>query len=363
LSRGKGKVLAAKSESAAKPTGKRVAVVCDWTKCSRGIFWPEILREIDPTLRVDKYPLAQRVDPGNPVGAEDGFFISEYDIVIVNWDAANGDPDFGADFAQRWFDHSRRAILMWVEKGNLLIVEGQARLHAPCEAAYDALLGPSELLVSRPAHELALQMDLERRMGRLCRVPRRAQRSRFFRDLATLETQRARKHFELFPGPAGLAVTADIEERWTTLYRGWFRWNPLRRTTFAWVPVAKAVRRGVDPPTLLAARVGKEGAIFVSTMFLASTEQTRLVKALIATHGQGSDLPTRPRPFKVLGDSAVQLSAAVGAGALAGGAGSSVVVDSGVLKVLFALAGAAVVALLIRAPRAYRWLKHEILSL
>ena len=355
--------MAARSESAAQPTGKRVAVVCDWKRCYRGSFWPEILHEIDPDLRVTEYPLAQRVAPGEPAGAEDGFFISNYDIVIVNWDAANGDPDFGADFAQRWFDHSRRAIHMWLEKGNLLIIEGQARLHAPCEAAYDALLGPSELLVSRPAHELALQMDLERRMGRRCRVPRRAQRSRLFRDLATLESAGERQHSELFPGLAARAVTGDIAERWTTLYRGWFRWNPLRRTTFPWIPIAKAVRRGVDPPTLLAARVGKEGAIFASTMFLASTRQTRLVKALLATHGHGSDLPTRPRPFKLLGDSAVQLSAAVGAGAVAGGAGSSTFVDSGVLKVLFALAGAAVVALLIRAPRAYRWLKHEILSL
>jgi hypothetical protein len=65
----------------------------------------------------------------------------------------------------------------------------------------------------------------------------------------------------------------------------------------------------------------------------------------------------------VLGDSAVLIVAAAGAGAVASGGGSSFLVDSGVLEALFALAGAAASALLLRAPRAYRWLKHEILGL
>ncbi len=30
---------------------------------------------------------------------------SNTDVLVVNWDAINGDPDFGADRALQWFSH------------------------------------------------------------------------------------------------------------------------------------------------------------------------------------------------------------------------------------------------------------------
>jgi hypothetical protein len=219
-------------------------------------------------------------------------------VLIVNWDAANGDPDFGADLTLRWFEHRQPEILLWVRSGGVLIVEGQARLGVPVQRVYDALLGPGEVLVSGPEDGLDPRRD-SRRAGKRCQLTARAAASPLFGYLAdTLApSDEPRWGFDdLFPDWAGRVLSPDVRSNdWNVLYRGWFRKNPLPRGQLKWIPLLVTGDGFWRHATLSAAAVG-DGAIFASTMFLASTGQDRLVEALLRCHRSYRTSTPLPQP-------------------------------------------------------------------
>jgi hypothetical protein len=103
-----------------------VLVLKDSGPYPRGCFWEEVVSRLnhDVKLRSLVYP--------------DVFFVKElraYDVLIVNWDAINGDPSFGSDSALRWSEHRHPEVRWWVSIGGILIIEGQARLSVPTQAA------------------------------------------------------------------------------------------------------------------------------------------------------------------------------------------------------------------------------------
>ena len=315
----------------------RVQVVGDWGRCSRGNFWPELLAELNDRRLVPNvasvYPLADwtwhpapgklrqqlvRV-PGDSLLMQ----LIDRDVLILNWDVANGDPDFGADLALRWFSHRRPEILHWVrERGGILIIEGETRLGVPSQASYDALLGAMQVEVCGEEDQFRPRRQVERngthcKMTSRARVPSQIGTSASpFIHLQDL-TASKRTFEEMFPGAAGRMLSPFLSTGdWQLLYRGWFRWNPFIRKRLPWVPFVRTADRKFDHPTMLVAKHGL-GAVFVSTMFLASSKQTELVEAILRCHGDVARLPDPPRRIVFLRrwviSNAIPLIAAVAA--------------------------------------------------
>jgi hypothetical protein len=227
----------------------RVMILVDSIQCHRGYFWDDIRPELERitrhTIELRPYPLANSAQ----------FFVEEiehYHVLVINWDAINGDPDFGSDVVLRWCEHRRREMMLWVHRGGVLIIEGQATMGVPTQRAYDAVLGPGELRVS--GLEDALQPGLEtKRSGRYGRMTSLARQAAPIKHLALQDLSSAhvtRTYDQMFPGVAGRLLTPERADRhppeWNLLYRGWFapRLPKLRgRSQLAWVPIAVTSRR------------------------------------------------------------------------------------------------------------------------
>ncbi len=274
-----------------------VLVVVDRPDRARGEFWRECLsRELPggrPTRVICRSVASDVVQSLQAQQASTLECLQNADVCVVNWDAGNDDPDFGADLTRRWFQHRHLAVLDWVYRGGILIIEGQANLGVPTQQAYDAMVGRRELLVCGPEDALDARKQ-ELRVGRECRLTRRARASRLFGLLPrTLTATGDRDHDQMFPPHGAGKLVARFLRRgqWPLLYRGWFRRQPLRRRRLAWVPLAVTAGRRFNHPTLMAARSGT-GAVFASTMMLASSRQFGLIEAMLDTHGQAALLPT-----------------------------------------------------------------------
>src|SRR5215217_7113158 len=216
-----------------------VLVLNDSGPYPRACFWEHALHRLGHAVK-----LRSLVDP-------DEFFIKElnqYQVLIVNWDAINGDPSFGSDAALRWSEHRHPEVRWWVQsKGGILIIEGQARLSVPTQAAYDALLGPGQLRVSGPSDPSQAGIE-EKRVGKRCRVTGRVGPNTPlgpFKGRELSSDQQRRTFVDMFPGAAGdlllpLAPTdvSGRERGWNSLYRGWFTPRlprPLGRWRLNWV--------------------------------------------------------------------------------------------------------------------------------
>jgi hypothetical protein len=353
-----------------------VVVVVDWPDCRRKSYWAEIGPQLAPLLKVNvtEYPLAARtanaalaLDRASANGGlrrvATDWFLEDYDVLVINWDAINGDPDFGADFAQRWFRHRRREILGWVAAGRVLIIEGQTVFTVPSQVAYDAVLGRGQLRVSGAHDEDAPGSDWMR-IGSSCRYTRRARKSRLFCDLPNPSAEIARTHVDMFPPPASKALTPRLRRPGRDLYRGWFRGLPplLRLADFRWAPLVKTADRRFDHPTLMVAKHAK-GAIFASTMFLASAGQLELIAALLRAKGSAGDLPDPARPIRFLQSQATRVVTPLVLGAVVAAAaerGLQLDVAGGALAA--AAVGAVVAFTLVQLPRLVRRLARDVVG-
>ncbi len=274
-----------------------VLVVIDRADRARGAFWRETLtRELSDDRRTRVICRAvpdEILGSFSPQGTTMLECLQNADVCIVNWDTANDDPDFGADLTRRWFQHRQLAILNWVFSGGILIIEGQANLGVPTQEAYDAMVGKRELRVCGPEDALDARKQ-ELRVGCHCQLTKQARRTRLFGLLPSqLVALGHRDHDHMFPpNTAGKLVARFLRRgQWPLLYRGWFRRQQLRRRRLGWVPLVRTAARRVNHPTLLVARSGS-GAVFASTMLLASSRQLGLIEAMLDTHGNAHLLPT-----------------------------------------------------------------------
>jgi hypothetical protein len=275
----------------------RVIVVTDWKRCSRGVLWGPELAKVTPNVR--QVPLADWLtgqggeNPASLIQA-----LEASDVLILNFDCINGDPAFGSDVAQDWFRYRRPEIFQWVAEGGILIVEGQAMLAVPAQAAYDALLGPGELRVSGPSEKFMPWLE-QKRTGGTCHVTAQARKHGFFpgSNLLHCITDSAMDH--RFPGRAGFMLSlANRKYDWRMLYRGWFPRVPTFRRRFNWVPLIKTEGERFNHAVLLAARHGK-GVMFASTMWLAGTGQTPIIQRLVEWNPAATPLQTRGRAFPI----------------------------------------------------------------
>jgi hypothetical protein len=131
------------------------------------------------------YPLADLL-PGVPTSGSTANLqtIHEEQVLIFNWDAINGDPEFGSHSAMHWIQHHRPEILLWISDGHVLIIEGQATLGVPCQQAYDATVGPGELLTS-VLDEPHKPLEFKTRIGAECLKTRHFPEERGFANLAS----------------------------------------------------------------------------------------------------------------------------------------------------------------------------------
>ncbi len=275
----------------------RVTVIVDREDRHHGEFWTEVLADLRNQAIVDTtvtlYPLADRL--AQPLTQEPALLElieNGTDVLVVNWDAVNGDPDFGGDVALRWFEHRQVALRRWVKEGGMLIVEGQATQGVPDNRYYAAVLGDGEVRLS--GREDPLDPDAERvRMRGDARMTRITRKSVRFRVLDLIEPRYGLRFEQLFPKEhAGRLVPNYLRGMDTDelLYRGWFK-RSFRRGTLSWVPYARrATWWPTNFPVMLTAKCDK-GAIFVTTMLLSATRQVQLIQAMLLTYPKIDSLP------------------------------------------------------------------------
>ncbi|MDQ3740982.1 MAG: hypothetical protein M3320_00315 [Actinomycetota bacterium] len=285
-------------------------------------FWTEILADLNERnivrTTLTLYPLADKIAErltNKPVLLE--LIERGTDVLIVNWDAINGDPDFGGDAALRWFEHRQFGLRAWIRDGGMLIIEGQANQGVPDDRYYSAVLGDGEVRLS--GREDPLNPDAERRRmtgdARMTRIARQAVQ---FEALDLIEPRKGLEFEVLFPrAHAGRLVPSYLHAINTDelLYRGWFR-RTVRRGTLSWVPyVRRAERWPKDFPVMLTAK-WNDGVVFVTTLLLSATKQTQLIQAMLLTHGKVSSLPEPGALRRVAYRYAVKAAAGVLSGLL-----------------------------------------------
>ncbi|MGY1638662.1 hypothetical protein ACI78V_18600 [Geodermatophilus sp. SYSU D00742] len=289
---------------------KKVTVVVDREGRCHADFWTPLLEQLTRDKQfeteVRRLSLADWLAVSqNDAGPTPWQVIeSSTDILIINWDAVNGDPDFGGDTALRWFEHRQSAMRRWLNDGGLLIIDGQAVEGVPHDRYYAAVVGEGEVRLSE--REDPTNPDRERnRMRGGCRMTRLGRGAPGFEGLDDVTPRQNLRFEELYPsGAVGRLVPRYLNEIDTSklLYRGWFR-RRLPSRTLRWTSYVRRDKHWPrNFPTLLAAKYGKDrgkekGIVFASTMMLAATHQVPLIRGMLCAHGHVPELP-EPGAFR-----------------------------------------------------------------
>jgi hypothetical protein len=282
---------------------KKVTLIVDRESRCHADFWTSILEELNRDKQfesvVTRVPLADWLTRPLEQQVSLPWEVIEQstDILIINWDAVNGDPDFGGDVALRWFEHRQFALRRWLNDGGLLILDGQAAQGVPDDRYYSAVLGDDEVRLSGREDPTNPDKELLRLSG-AARMTRLARQAPKFDNLKHVTPRKDRSFEDLYPPEAvGKLVPRYLNEIDMTqlLYRGWFR-RRIPGRTLRWTPyVRRAERWPRNFPTLLAAkcgaRGGERGIVFATTMLLAATGQLPLIRAMLCTHGRVDKLP------------------------------------------------------------------------
>ncbi len=290
----------------------KVLIAQDREHRGRGQFWREEFLQYNATEPGKFQPVA---DPPVTVHVADDvarrqdspgkFFLehlAEANVLIVNWDMANGDPDFGADVAQRWFASHQHNLLTWVQDGGVLVVEGQANMNIPVQAAYEGILGAGEVALCGPESRLDTAAS-SNRQGRRCRLTRAGRRSKLFEKLWFDEVTptRRRTWTDMFlPEAPERDLPSHLRTGdWELAWRGWFR-RPFTGRRFSWVPVMRTAGLGWSNHVTMLVTAYGSGAIFVTTMYL-TLGQPRLTEVFLSCYNHPERLPQRPRMTELVG--------------------------------------------------------------
>lgn len=285
-----------------------IGVVVDWDRCPRGECWTNVLAQLNKPNWVPNtatlYPIADLiVGPPRTGTVASTKEISDENVIIVNWDTVNGDPEYGAHLALRWFEHRGSELITWVRQGGILIIEGQAVLGVPCQQAYNALVSSYDLPVCG-AEDPGDPMLQRERWGYECKKTKHFPTSRGFGNVNNKITAIHRPTFDTyFPPLTDRLLSSDYLKTsdWSAkLYRGWFR-RFSRRANLPWVSIIETADRPWlrNHATMKVARLDA-GAIFVSTMFLASTGQIPLIAAILRCAGHVEHLPAPSKSLEIV---------------------------------------------------------------
>ena len=102
----------------------------------RSNFWPDAVNRFEekPRSRIG----LDLIEPTRFGEVRAG----SHDVLIIKWDAANNDPDFGSDEVLRQLEFSHDALKDFVRNGGILIVECQSHHWVPYQKAYHTILSP-----------------------------------------------------------------------------------------------------------------------------------------------------------------------------------------------------------------------------
>jgi hypothetical protein len=224
------------------------------------------------------------------------------DLVVVNWDALNGDPVCEADVTLRFFEsHGKPLLSGLMSNGGVLFCEFQTVYGVPTQASYDALFGKREITV------LDHVLEQGARSGTKA-VPFPA-----FADhpLVPLEGETEAHPDTSVPPFPGLSVTEDrhgillLEAYPPSLWFGWFTswsrdWIPL---LCAVLPEHVAVSLKTRNAPILLARTVDRGLMVASTMLVARAGCTKLIDRLAAPDLQSiRAYHKRARLWRTVGD-------------------------------------------------------------
>lgn len=283
--------------------GRRLEVVVLVDRRRRGrrrsAFWRRVLHSDRDGLRhrtrVTYISVGDEVERNkNP--ANRLFSTDRTDVIIINWDAMNGDPVYRADTTQAFLMHYRPDLAGWLSRGGVLIVESQGVSWGPADSPYAALAAMF------PDSGVATSSGMWT-LGKKAAVNERCRQNPVASGLTDedLEIKPGGlwEQMSWFPGRwrifhrrvrgRGIDSIHFIRRHQSHLYRGWFEsWSS------DWRPVLiaddPALSDGKLRPVLLERRVRPVespasgpagGAIVLSTMFIASSELYRLIANLI----------------------------------------------------------------------------------
>lgn len=289
----------------------RMLVVVDPKTRGRGEFWTEEARLYNESPFAAAYgpvscePVALAEDVSQTPTKSTEFLLNRMErtqVLILNWDVANGDPMYGADVVSRWFEHYQWNVRDWVKRGGILVIEGQANRAIPHQGAYDKILGELELRVCGPESRVDAGAQLAR-VGSECQLTRAARGSDLFNAFRYRSlTGTDRTWEDYFPSAPKSAIDPDLKAGpGPILWRGWFRKRLVNRSRLTWVPVFKtAGRRPTNQTTMLVAVHGR-GAILATTMYLAlSAREPRLLNLFVSCYGHADRLPKRQGVIRLL---------------------------------------------------------------
>jgi hypothetical protein len=267
----------------------RIGVIADWERAQRGNAWPSLLSEIDPSFQITVYPIADLiVDPADRLHQ-----IHREQVLIVNWDAANGDPEFGSHLCQAWLRHRRPEIIQWVRRGGVLLIESQATLGTPSPDAYAAAVGVGELPASG-LEDRGEPLQGLRRSGTTCRKTKRFPTGGAFAGVdSRIEAAATYADVVAFP-PTTTGLLIEVLEELrpkVILWRGWFRRTLPYSRDFPWISILESDDPGVRRQSTMQVACIGAGAIFATTMLLATNRQKPLVRAIVQSVSNTAALP------------------------------------------------------------------------
>jgi hypothetical protein len=282
----------------------------------RTCFWPEVLdsEKYDIRYRVNhiEYSIADTLDKKrNP--AVQLFSPERSNIIVINWDAINGDPVYGSDRAYQFLERYRSDLREWLRQGGVLIVESQGVSWGASDDAYNMLCSMfsesritlfSEMWAVGDAAAVhprrlsnPLLIDLKDDDAQIAQGGLWARKQWFPKDFISSDAQSAR----------------FVRRHQQLLYRGWFTswtadWNPILTPKppaatatadgrQAHDTRAVALYRRVKPHHDPSEPAAEAGYVVLTTMFLASSELYTFISNCISL-AEKARLESEPLPHQ-----------------------------------------------------------------
>lgn len=257
----------------------------------RFCFWRDLCKGL---IEVEKRPfefrfvsLCECVEKGkNPI--PEIFNIKKTQLVIINWDAINGDLLYGSDKALHLLQHFVPDMDLWVKGGGIMLVECQEGSRRLRQEAYD-------LFGMELGYPLAIQEEKE--FGNRVHVNEDLIKSHplligLSTDDNVVEKTGVDSSKPLYPAKKSTdgLWDRDATARWQTkIYLGWF---DIKRMHRDWEPLifARGKEFGKKRPVMLCRTVrgerGAIGAYIVTSMFIGSSGWSKLIENIFGFYGE-----------------------------------------------------------------------------
>lgn len=206
--------------------------------------------------------------------------LDDFDLIIFNWDVANGDFAWLADETLEFFQNrGRNEILRWVGNGSRVLIEIQSAAGYPLQELYDAILGVGEVHVS-PYRRTEAFRDADEQLVRNHRRHTHPIVHDLYRQDGIIETKYRPFPHVVFPGFDKSEDSTYARNRRALSFGNFVRWSR------NWYPIL--LRRRPDvlgrnrQAVALVRTVGdKGGEIVVTTMRIANSQNHDLIDAMV----------------------------------------------------------------------------------